>query len=282
MAENLEKQATRIRELGSEVHTLKKQLTKSEAQNVELTEDRDAKQVRIEELEEALAASRAAHEELDARFQSLLLHNDQRSVKLCDLEQRFLQLIEYISVFDKEKTQLEDTIQEKSAEVDRLSALLNKPKSTSGCQATEEMCTNDVQTDLSYQYLEGAAELHDGPKRKERLSAMKHASDFYEDEVDRRDFTVSMRSLVGNELRLEPPIANRTLVKGEPNKPVVMRAPRTLPQVQASPIKTPRGVQPAAPTGAPGAPQRGCWSARRGHGQSLTPSPWTDDLAHLS
>merc|ERR1711904_476856 len=111
-------------------------------------------------------------------------------MKLAETEVRLVQVVDYVAAFDSEKAELESIIGELRIQVRKLEALLNVPKKDGACQAKPVFTSNDMQTDLSYQYLEDCDTLQNGVNRKTRLQNLKNAADFVDEPQAQRDFTV--------------------------------------------------------------------------------------------
>eukprot|EP00746_Dinoflagellata_sp_MGD_P168173 gnl/MRDRNA2_/MRDRNA2_99412_c0_seq1.p1 gnl/MRDRNA2_/MRDRNA2_99412_c0~~gnl/MRDRNA2_/MRDRNA2_99412_c0_seq1.p1 ORF type:complete len:1158 (-),score=272.79 gnl/MRDRNA2_/MRDRNA2_99412_c0_seq1:53-3526(-) len=124
-------------------------------------------------------------------------HWDRTSLRLSDYEERAMMNSHLVDTQKDERKRLEGIISDLKLEIKRLEAIINKPKADSEVQASVKMQSGEIQTDLSYQYLESADHLHEGSKRLEMLDHLKKASDFVEGTQDEtRDFTVRMRSSV--------------------------------------------------------------------------------------
>jgi len=191
---------------------LKQELQKAKAfiaAEMEKVKTREAeiskRDTRIRELRTDLDNLQKRYEDLQVVCAGHVLDVERRAMGQCDAEHRAERIKQNTEAFDDMKSSLEQKIAEAHREVQRLLGLLNIPKADAEVQVFVGVSEGAAQTDLSYQYLESTSRLQDEPTRRERLAALKQASNFVDDPDARRDFRVQMRSIVpGTELRLEP------------------------------------------------------------------------------
>eukprot|EP00434_Breviolum_minutum_P017395 symbB.v1.2.015360.t1/scaffold1140.1/size135646/11 len=103
-------------------------------------------------------------------------------------------------VFEEVRTSLERQLSQAKMEIQRLVAAMQRHTVDASTQVMLSISEGQVQTDLSYQYLEVADHLQGDRWRRDRLDSLKRASNFVEDPEERRDFTVIMRTTA-------PPVA---------------------------------------------------------------------------
>jgi len=281
MVEKIKKLEKDNEQLNQNAKTMTKKLETNETEIANLTADVEEKAAHIVQVETAHNALQVQHEKLGDDFEKAILNGEHSAMKLGETEARLLQIIDYVAAFDDEKSMLESKITALSEQVRSLEALLNVPKKDGACQAKPVYSTSDMNTDLSYQYLEDSDALQNGHGRKRRLDNLKNASDFIDASDAKRDFTSNMKTCQdvihnvsfdsGPALRTDKALLHVTHMKSGQ-----LRAGGELPQLVASPKKTPRVLNPMPPYASP-KQNHGLQSSRRHNSSSLTPSPWADE-----
>lgn len=196
--------------LQEELKASKAELEVEQARNEEQQRVLEERENTIKDLEACIAELREAYAQLEEAKANLMRDFDRQSLGRADAEQRTEHLQNKMASFDRDKAELEGRVAEARRECQRLAALLDIPKADASTQAEVRTAVCSQQTDLSYQYLEASDRLQSDPRRRERLDALKKASNFVDEANEGRDFTVQMRALVpgqGKDLRLEPAAA---------------------------------------------------------------------------
>eukprot|EP00927_Polykrikos_kofoidii_P043586 TRINITY_DN37664_c0_g1_i1.p1 TRINITY_DN37664_c0_g1~~TRINITY_DN37664_c0_g1_i1.p1 ORF type:complete len:1117 (+),score=251.02 TRINITY_DN37664_c0_g1_i1:330-3680(+) len=114
-----------------------------------------------------------------------------------DAEQCCVRIRQNNMAFDEMRAAFEAQIESARQEIARLVGLFNTPCAEAATQTNTEISEKRVQTDLSYQYLEGSERLQQDRWRRERLDILKKASHFVEDPEQHRDFVVNSTPLAG-------------------------------------------------------------------------------------
>eukprot|EP00913_Durusdinium_trenchii_P029330 g27495.t1 len=111
-----------------------------------------------------------------------------------DYQMQYERIRHSTEVFEEVRASLERQLTQAKMEIQRLVAAMHRQTMDASTQVQLALSDGQVQTDLSYQYLEQAEHLQDDRWRRDRLDSLKRASNFVDDPEEKRDFTVIMRT----------------------------------------------------------------------------------------
>jgi len=160
----------------------------------------------INELKQDLNVMAEERDVWKGQHASAVQELERQSLARNDVEHLCIRIRKDAEAFDHLKENLENQVEQGKVENRRLLALLNKPMAHAEIQVSVQNQTVMLQTDLSYQYLESSERLQTEKWRRERLDALKKASNFVVDEDESRDFNLKFRTA-----------ANPVLYKGGPD-----------------------------------------------------------------
>lgn len=146
-------------------------------------------------------------------------------------------------IFEEVRSSLERQLAQAKMEIQRLVAAMQRHTVDASTQVMLAVGDGQVQTDLSYQYLEQADHLQGDRWRRDRLDSLKRASNFVDDQDERRDFTVIMRTTAPPVAQLGPEAASSF---PRPGGDTWARPPMATPSVTSQKIQAMRRSFPSA------------------------------------
>jgi len=155
----------------------------------QLISQRDA---RIDALEKDLEVVQEERAKAMKLHQRASYEVEKQSMARNDAEHQCQRIQTNRQEFDQMKAALEAKLVEANAETERLNVIITKESADAETQVIVEVESIEMQTDLSYQYLEHSDHLQHDRWRRERLHVLKQASNFVADGEEHRDFTLGL------------------------------------------------------------------------------------------
>jgi len=188
----------KIKPLEDQIVKLKEKVLQSE---LELEDEKERtrseleaakkKDARIASLSEQTVKLEAERDECQERLLEVLPELEKKSMECEDAIHHLVRLRQSTEVFEEVKSSLEAELETSKLEVERLVISMERSQVDASTQVYIDTTVSNVQTDLSYQYLESADHMQGGDRwRRDRLENLRRASHFVEDPEMRRDFTV--------------------------------------------------------------------------------------------
>lgn len=158
----------------------------------------------IEDLHDDISKAMRERDEWKDKLSRVLPDVEHCSMGREDYQMQYERIRHSTEVFEEVRASLERQLTQAKMEIQRLVAAMHRQTMDASTQVQLALSDGQVQTDLSYQYLEQAEHLQDDRWRRDRLDSLKRASNFVDDPEEKRDFTVIMRTTAPPVARLGP------------------------------------------------------------------------------
>lgn len=211
------------------------------AQNAE-TQVRQ-RNMQIDDLHDGMKKVRRERDDWREKLDRVLPDVEHSSMAREDSLMQYERIKHSTEIFEEVRSSLERQLAQAKMEIQRLVAAMQRHTVDASTQVMLAVGDGQVQTDLSYQYLEQADHLQGDRWRRDRLDSLKRASNFVDDQDERRDFTVIMRTNAPPVAQLGPEAASSFPRPGGDTWP---RPPMATPSVTSQKIQAMRRSFPSA------------------------------------
>lgn len=211
------------------------------AQNAE-TQVRQ-RNMQIDDLHDGMKKVRRERDDWREKLDRVLPDVEHSSMAREDSLMQYERIKHSTEIFEEVRSSLERQLAQAKMEIQRLVAAMQRHTVDASTQVMLAVGDGQVQTDLSYQYLEQADHLQGDRWRRDRLDSLKRASNFVDDQDERRDFTVIMRTTAPPVAQLGPEAASSFPRPGGDTWP---RPPMATPSVTSQKIQAMRRSFPSA------------------------------------
>mmetsp|Transcript_28343 Transcript_28343/g.45711 ORF Transcript_28343/g.45711 Transcript_28343/m.45711 type:complete len:1066 (+) Transcript_28343:64-3261(+) len=212
------------------------------AQNAE-TQVRQ-RNMQIDDLHDGMKKVRRERDEWREKLDRVLPDVEHSSMEREDSLMQYERIKHSTEIFEEVRSSLERQLAQAKMEIQRLVAAMQRHTADASTQVLLSVGDGQVQTDLSYQYLEQADHLQGDRWRRDRLDSLKRASNFVDDQDERRDFTVIMRTTAPPVAQLGPEAASSSFPR--PGGDTWPRPPMATPSVSSQKIQAMRRSFPSA------------------------------------
>ncbi|CAK9077515.1 unnamed protein product [Durusdinium trenchii] len=193
-----------VRKLNAQIEMVQEEAT-SNFKRAERAETQvRQRDTQIEDLHDDISKAMRERDEWKDKLSRVLPDVEHCSMGREDYQMQYERIRHSTEVFEEVRASLERQLTQAKMEIQRLVAAMHRQTMDASTQVQLALSDGQVQTDLSYQYLEQAEHLQDDRWRRDRLDSLKRASNFVDDPEEKRDFTVIMRTTAPPVARLEP------------------------------------------------------------------------------
>lgn len=234
-----------VRKLNAQMDLVQEEATSNlkRAQNAE-TQVRQ-RNMQIDDLHDEMKKVRRERDEWREKLDRVLPDVEHSSMAREDSLMQYERIRHSTEIFEEVRSSLERQLAQAKMEIQRLVAAMQRHTVDASTQVMLAVGDGQVQTDLSYQYLEQADHLQGDRWRRDRLDSLKRASNFVDDQDERRDFTVIMRTTAPPVAQLGPEASSSFPRPGGDTWPGP-RPPMATPSVSSQKIQAMRRSFPSA------------------------------------